>query len=479
MKHRWLWLALLVVVVAPAAVLARVQNDGQRTLVLVPSSGPLKGKEIYRRSHALLVGINQYPRLPKERWLEYTHNDVLKLRETLIRSYGFPAANVTVLLDSDATKARIESALASLADDRKVEDGDRVLVYFSCHGQTVKRPSGQETGFLIPYDAAVDLDRPQNAGPYLASCIPMDTVWSYLEASQARHALVLVDACYGGLMARSRALEPLRESVLARVAATRDLRVITAGSKGEASVENPRWGHGAFTYKLLQELNANVEPSGSVLLASDLYSLLKRSVGNLTDGRQTPQMATRETEGDFLFISTAPQPVSPAGAIRPAAAGAPAASGPLPRAKAGGTPEEARALLKLFTVPGADLVKLTQALKPTAEDYNAVFLPEHVAPIRAYMDRAWVGGGFVAPNEGQTDIRLRWASSEQVKNWTSEASENLPGGYQNAGKAFRDGFQLYAFAFVKPGELLGMAYDILVCVNGNWRLFHKVHRVFR
>ena len=472
-RSRTIFSALAALTMCAASTVS-AQPSQDRTLRIQPATGPLAGKEIYRASHALLVGINEYPKLPRDRWLEFTANDVLKLREVLIRSYGFPSSNVRVLLNEEATKANIEGALASMADDRKVGDKDRILVYFSCHGQTVRQASGREAGFLIPHDAAVDLDRPQNAAPYLASCIAMETVWSYLESSPAKHILVVADACYSGLLARSRALEPLNPSALAAIASKRALQVITAGQKGQVSVENPRWGHGAFTYKLLEELRANAAEPDHILTASDLFASLQRSVTNLTDGKQTPQKGDRETEGDFLFISTAPAPVPP---FQIADSG-------LPRAK--GTLEEARKLLEEFLSPSADHSRLSSALRPTAADYDRVFFSEFSGKARAYWEPGWESGTLavsawtpdeVAAGRPPKQLLLSSAKIEDLKKWIPEARKDFPGGYERAAHYFRDGLTIYRFKFVKPNESLGFAYDGLVCVNGYWRIFPKPWRM--
>src|SRR5262249_16686514 len=177
--------------------------------------------------------------------------DAADLRAVLIRSYGFAPENVTLLLNEQATRKNIEMALAALADDRKVGKDDRLLIFFSGHGQTVKLANGGDMGFLIPHDANVDLARPENRGPYLASCLRMDTFWANLEASPAKHALLLADACFSGLLAKSRKLgEKPSAAVLASLVSRPALQVLTAGGKDEVVFEEPKLGHGAFTFKL-------------------------------------------------------------------------------------------------------------------------------------------------------------------------------------------------------------------------------------
>ena len=113
---------------------APLRADDAKTLVIEPQSGAYAGKQFYTNSHALLIGVREYQHLPKEKWLHYADRDAIDLREVLIRNYGFPAANVTLLLNEQATKANIEDALATLTDDAIGHD-DRVLIFFSGHGR--------------------------------------------------------------------------------------------------------------------------------------------------------------------------------------------------------------------------------------------------------------------------------------------------------------------------------------------------------
>lgn len=306
-----LWLCTLSLLLSPL-------QAQDRDLRLVPKTGPLAGKPVYGASYALLVGINRYANLPRAMWLEYAVRDVTDLRDVLIRSYGFPADHVRVLTDAEATKGNVEDALSDLADKSRVHGEDRVLVFFSGHGQTVATADGGDQGFLIPYDAKVDLDDITNAGPFLRTCVRMDTVWGFLDSSPAKHDLVLADACYSGLMASSRALSTIKPGVLAQMISLRAMQVMTAGTKGQKSREYPNLGHGAFTYKLLEQLKARATTPGDVFTTSDLYAKVCAGVLDLTDGSQYPKLgAHNATEGDFLFITTPAQPVPPLELVAP------------------------------------------------------------------------------------------------------------------------------------------------------------------
>ncbi len=171
-----------------------------------PQKGEHAGKTFYSSSHAI-IGINRYQNLPKENWQQYAEKDATDVRDILIKSYGFLPNRITILLNENATKSNIEAALSLLPNDDLVDSEERALIYFVGHGQTVKLPTTGEMGFLIPYDAKVDLEKPANRSGYLQTCTPMNSLWSYLEGSAAKHRLLIADACYGGLLAKNSSVE--------------------------------------------------------------------------------------------------------------------------------------------------------------------------------------------------------------------------------------------------------------------------------
>jgi hypothetical protein len=142
-----------------------------------------------------------------------------------------------------------------------------------------------------------------------------------------------------------------------------------------------------------------------------------------------------------------------------------------------GTEDGAKALLAEFVKPGADTATLTRSLRPSKADYDAVFMPELATKADAVYGPAWDGGQMViAPKQGQTQVLLASATSDELKSWTGNAAE-FPGGWKDVGAQLKPGVTFYRFKFVEPGQELGMAYDGLAYVNGNWRIFPKPWRV--
>jgi hypothetical protein len=145
-----------------------------------------------------------------------------------------------------------------------------------------------------------------------------------------------------------------------------------------------------------------------------------------------------------------------------------------------GTKDGAQALLQEFMKPGADNKKLTMELRPTKEDCRAFFNDQAVADRAAEQyDKLWsAGNAAVAPKEGQTELKLFSATTEELRNYGGESGE-FPGGMvgSSAGDLLKPNLTIYAFKFVEPGENLGMAFEGLTHINGHWRLFPKPWRL--
>jgi hypothetical protein len=313
MNRRSLLVSSLTAFAFPLEALARPQQG--KSLAVVPRSGELAGATVYTNSYAVLIGIT-YQQFPSELQIKTAEADVTDLKALLVESYGFLAENVTVLLDSQASRKGIEKALSGLADRKRVQATDRVLVYFSCHGQTIKTQDGGDTGFLIPADAELDLKDTTDPVPYLRDCLPMDGLWRYLESSPARHRLLLADACFGGLIVQGKNFPKPSAATLRGFLAVPALQAIAAGGKGEEALVLPGLRNSAFTHKLLEVLRQSAA-ADEVVPVSLLGAQLKTSVPDLilakTNGRfrQTPQFGSRGTEGEFLFVSvgaTSPTP---------------------------------------------------------------------------------------------------------------------------------------------------------------------------
>ncbi len=145
-------------------------------------------------------------------------------------------------------------------------------------------------------------------------------------------------------------------------------------------------------------------------------------------------------------------------------------------AKFPGTKDGAKALLGEFMKPDADHKKMTMDLRPTKEDYRAFYADERTAArAEAFFDKLWSSGdAVVAPKEGQTELKLFSATTEDLRDSKGESAD-FPTSMISLASLdnLKPNQTIYAFKFVKPGESTGMAFEGLTQINGHWRLFPK------
>ncbi len=249
--------------------------------------GPL---EVYKKSHAVVIGIDQYQSLPQ---LGGAVRDAQKVADAL-KEQGFL---VTLLLNGQATRA----AITKLVGDQlpgQVGPQDRVLIYFAGHG--LSRGEGESAmGYLMPVEAQRDSPA--------STAISMAELQRWFAQYPAKHVLYVADACYSGLSIGTRAvgLSPETKHYLREIT-QRPVRVaLTAGSSGQEAHEH--MGHGLFTYFLLQGLGGAADGnSDGVVTTDELAAFIKPSVAGVAasqyHAQQHPQFA-RMGEGEFVFVT--------------------------------------------------------------------------------------------------------------------------------------------------------------------------------
>ena len=260
-------------------------------LVTLPS-----GEEFYdyQDSWALLIGINRFQFCSE---LNYAVQDAESVKELLLDEFNFKESNIILLTDDEASLQNIREAMQSGLIS-KVGTNDRVLVFWAGHGLTVDLPGGGESGFLVPVDGQKE--------QYYSTCLSMDELSRLAAMIPAKHILFLVDACYGGLsFNRRRGLSSETAAYLEKITSARGRQIITAGRRDEEVIEDSRWGHSVFTYKLLDGLKNRLADNDAdgLVTASELYNYLQKRVTEESRYRQTPQFGFLSGEGEFVFIT--------------------------------------------------------------------------------------------------------------------------------------------------------------------------------
>ena len=124
---------------------------------------------------------------------------------------------------------------------------------------------------------------------------------------------------------------------------------------------------------------------------------------------------------------------------------------------------------------------ITKTLIPTESEYYQVFSDEKYArKVFRYHKRL----------ARQVDIVIRPLLRDQTEYvyWATNAAElaayegnarQFPGGYRELATLLNTEYTYYRFKFIQPGRKLGSAYDMLVYVNGHWRIFHRPWAVLK
>ncbi|MDX2286869.1 MAG: hypothetical protein NW241_22075 [Bacteroidia bacterium] len=128
----------------------------------------------------------------------------------------------------------------------------------------------------------------------------------------------------------------------------------------------------------------------------------------------------------------------------------------------------------LLHAPPAAQKTLSRAMRPTLADCALLFGPELGRSVYRYERRLSRMADIVvhAMLEDQTELLFWSARREELIANTGEACY-FPGGYRELAPYLPPGTEIYRFKYVQPGRQVGSAYDMLVHVNGAWRLIHR------
>jgi hypothetical protein len=239
-----------------------------------------------RNLWAVVVGINAYRNV---RPLSYAVEDARAFYRFLTVQDRVPAENVILLLDKDATLNRLRSVLGTQIKSRAGAQ-DMVVVFFAGHGAAEKDAFSPDGDGLEKYLLPVDAD-PEDL---YASALPMREVSHIFRRIRAERLVFIVDACYSGASGgRTIELPGIRAQIsdafLDRLCTGKGRVILSASGANEVSAEKPEFGHGVFTYYLLQALEgaADSDQDGQVTV-DEVYRYVSARVPKATGQEQHP-----------------------------------------------------------------------------------------------------------------------------------------------------------------------------------------------
>lgn len=233
------------------------------------------------KTYALVIGISEYQKLPRDLWLQYPDADARAFSAHLasLRGGAVPAARMLVLTNGEATTSAIRQAFQTFLKTGPDKD-DTVFILIAGHG-TVDGSGA----YILTYDSD-----PENLA---GTALSMAEVHAVVEQELARagHVIFLADVCRAATIAGQKTaslggvVEKLGE-------APGEMLGLMAARPTELSLEGPEFGggHGAFTYSVLKGLEgaADRDRDGFVS-AGELIDFVTADVPRLTRNQQHPR----------------------------------------------------------------------------------------------------------------------------------------------------------------------------------------------
>ena len=229
--------------------------------------------------HALLIASQDYTdaSIPD---LENPIKDAKELSIILQDNYTFPSKNIETVYN----RSREEIMQAIVQKCNSLSENDNLLIFYAGHGIGEKDKFGDVDGYWIPSSAKKGLNP-----TYISS----DDINKALKRSNAKHILVIADACFSGAFTREL---PGDASVGVQKQYSVPSRKIMASGNMEPVPDNSR-----FVFYLKKNLTENKE---KYLTSKKLFDSFYEAILNNSD--TSPQYAAIKNVGDeggeFVFI---------------------------------------------------------------------------------------------------------------------------------------------------------------------------------
>jgi Caspase domain len=261
------------------------------------------------RKLALLIGINQYPKIPA---LSGCLTDVELQRELLIHRFGFQGSDILTLTEEQASREFIETAFLDHLG-KQAKPGDVVVFHFSGYGSRVKLETLPETmqNALVPVNESQDSQNEK-----IVNYLLEETLLLLLRSLSTNKVTAVLDTSYdapnSGMGLKIRALPELVDAKLIpeeldflQQLQTQKLHnnpvVLTATSDSKQSAREALFSGfsaGLFTYALTQYL-WEATPATKIQVA---LSQMENSLYKLGSKQQVGLLNAQRNKSEVLLL---------------------------------------------------------------------------------------------------------------------------------------------------------------------------------
>jgi hypothetical protein len=268
---------ILLVLLLPLSFPLFAQDEDLRGLKVVV--GKLEGgTAVVGRQYAVLIAIDKY-----NSWVTLGNpvKDAREIKAILARRYY--VTDFMELYDEAATKAGIIRLFNRLIETAKPEDS--LFIFYAGHGYLDKTSN---TGFWVPVDGGVDLDKQEN-------WLPNSQIRGFISNMKERHVVLIADSCFSGdILNPSRGLAPqITDEYFKNAYARISRQVLTSGASESVPDKSP------FTQQLKLALEGNTSPYLDPLM---LYSQIRLGVKGTTPLFGDLKDSGHQEGSSFLFF---------------------------------------------------------------------------------------------------------------------------------------------------------------------------------
>lgn len=244
---------------------------------------------------ALIIGINTYPNMGKEKQLEAARKGAEAMAALLVERYGFSRKRTIELYDEAASRKAIIKAFSQLKRD--LTEQDSLFVYFAGHGDFEpvageKKEKGM--GYWLPADS--EPDDPSN---YVFN----SQVRDFLAGIEARHIYVVADSAFSTSLIGRADVTAFTRVTVKQMYQKKSRWILASDALFPVPdrADKKKKGHSAFAWHFLKILESNTSP---YLLVKDIGEPLAIKVSNEVQGqlpRSAPVIAAGDEGGQFVF----------------------------------------------------------------------------------------------------------------------------------------------------------------------------------
>ena len=228
--------------------------------------------------YAVIIGIGNYEdkRIPD---LQYTVSDAQGFYDVLIDpNYGgIPKNHIKLLLNEQATDREIKRAIGRWLS-RQAKKEDTVIIYYSGHGA----PETRET-YWVTYNANID--------DLYTTALNNNDIADMLDRIESDRVITFLDSCYSAATVKRKVQTRSIQTEIPWEKFSGKGRVAISASDGkQLSLELKQYGHGVFTYYLLEGLKGEADKNlDGIIDVDEIWNYVKYQVSDTARKAGNPQ----------------------------------------------------------------------------------------------------------------------------------------------------------------------------------------------